>query len=201
MAALNGIRAGVLCLGLVVVASGCAPPAQGYRDEPGACSVLSDASVVEQLGPEAVDIPNTADVEDGDESRSSTCEWESLHPPHWGSPATAWIKVTTHVSITDNREPDPETARERYRYSGLAGETPDAPPDVIGDASRQRFRPGDGGLQIVEVDALRANARITVEYSGGGNRDFVPYSIPREQHERATRDMARDVLRGLGPPQ
>lgn len=201
MVALSRIRAWVCVGATLAVAASCAQPVQGYRNDPGACSVLSDASIVEQLGPEAVAMPNTADAGGGDDRRWSRCEWESFHPPRWGDFGNASIEVTVQVSTTEDGEPDVETARERFRYSELPGEVPDSPPNVIGDASRHKFLPSEIGSQRVKVDVLRANAHITVEYLGwGSGGDSTRYYLPRELQERPTRDMAREVLHQLGPP-
>lgn len=200
MVALSRIRACV-CVGVTLaVAASCAQPVQGYRNDPGACSVLSDASIVEQLGPEAVAKPNPPDGGGADDGQWSRCEWESFHPPRWGDFGNASIEVTVQISTTEDGEPDVETGRMSYQGTALPGEIPDAPPDVIGDASRTKFHPSDGGSQSVKIDILRANAHITVEYLGWGDRDYTRYYLPRELQEQPTRDMAREVLNQLGEP-
>lgn len=204
-APVRGIGVGVLCWGMTVVIVSCSQPAaKGYYYLPGACSVVQEPSIVKQLGPEAVDFPNTAKVEYMDTLRSGKCEWESFHPPNWGSPANAQISVIIRVRVTEDGDPDVLEAEDRYRGSTRPGEVPDSPPNVIGDVSRHSFEPGvvgpTSGSQVATVDFRRANAHVTVEYRGWGDRDFTDYYIPRGAHEAAARDMARQVAASLGEP-
>ncbi|MBB5159068.1 hypothetical protein [Saccharopolyspora phatthalungensis] len=201
----RGIRFGVLFAGMTVFLASCSQPAKGYREDPGACSLLPEHIIVEQLGPEAVQFPNTAKTGDTDTTRSSTCEWESFHPPRWGSPpANALIRVTVRVSVSEDGDPDIRAAEDGYRIKGRAGQVPDKPPDVIGDESRHGFRPGRpepaSGSQVATVDFRCANAHVTVEYRGWGSRGFSNDYSPQAEHEMATRDLARQVTAKLGEP-
>lgn len=72
-----------LVIGSATLLTSCAQPAPGYREDPGACSVISDPNIVRQLGDEALQFPATADVTHTHTQRSSKCEWTSNHPPGW----------------------------------------------------------------------------------------------------------------------
>ncbi|MCI2419496.1 hypothetical protein MOQ72_18800 [Saccharopolyspora sp. K220] len=201
----RGIRFGVLFAGMAVLLASCSPPAKGYREDPGACSLLPEHSIVEQLGPEAVQFPNTAKTGDTDTTRSSTCEWESFHPPRWGSPpANALIRVTVLVSVSEDGDPDIHGAEDGYRTKRHADDVSDEPSDVIGDESRHGFRPGRpdpaSGSQVATVDFRRANAHITVEYRGWGSRGFSNDYLPQAEHEATTRNLARQAAANLGEP-
>ncbi|GAA4884755.1 hypothetical protein [Saccharopolyspora cebuensis] len=199
----RGLRFGALWVGLLVATASCSQPESGYREDPGACSVVSERSIVEQLGQEAVQFPNTAETNDTDTTRSSKCEWESFHSPNWGNPAQAKITVTIRVSVTEDGDPNVRAAEGSYQMSGRPGEIADSPPMVIGDVSRHSFEPGRDqgpGSQVATVDFRRANAHVTVEYRGWGDRDFSNHFLPREQHEAATRDIAQQVHAELGEP-
>ena len=195
------LRLGALLVGAAASVAACSQPVAGYREDPGACTVVSDRSIAQQLGPEAVVGPNTAKVSHTDSQSSSKCEWESFHPPGWGSPANAKIIVLVRLKLTEDGAPDMAAAQSSYRTEN-EDSTADAPPDVIGEFSKHKFEPGKpGDHQVTEIDFRRANAHVTVTYQGWGDKAMRDYFIPRDVQKAAARDFARQALAALGEPQ
>lgn len=168
--------------------------------------MLKDQSVVEQLGPEAVDGPNTAKTEDTANTHSSTCEWESLHPPNLGPPANGKITVSIRVSLDENGAPDPRAAEEKFRMDARGTESADSPADSVGDQSRNAFEPGPtqpgvpSAGQVATIDFVRANAYVTVEFRAWGSAGLSKAYLPQDAQAEATRRLANEVSDKLGEP-
>ncbi|MEV4729030.1 hypothetical protein [Saccharopolyspora sp. NPDC049426] len=157
--------------------------------------------MVTQLGEEALQFPPTADVSHTDSQQSSKCEWESNHPPGWGSPANATISVLVRLKVNEDGDPDIAAAQGSYQANNSQAAQPDTPPTVIGDSSKRSIRPGSkGNSQVVTIDFLRANAHVTVEYRGWGSQGFNAQFIPLEAQQEATLDFAQQTLARLGEP-
>ena len=172
----------------------------------GACSVVTDRSIVEQLGGEAVDGPNTAETGNTDSTHTSTCEWSSIHPPNLGQPASAEITVTVRVSLTEEGDPNPRGSEEKYRANARSDESSDGRADTVGDQSRHSFTPGPAepgtpsAGQVATVDFRSANAYVTVEYRAWGSDGFTK-AFPRpDAQAQAARNIAREVRNQLGEP-
>lgn len=211
MAAMSSRRArsvciAVFCAGTALTVSSCSQPVKGYPEDPGACSLVTDQSIVDQLGREAVDGPNTAKTEDTDATHASKREWESLHPPNLGDPANGKITVTIRVSLTDDGDPDPGGSEEKYQMNARDDESPDSPADIVGEQSRHSFTPGptEPGMpsagQVATIDFRRANAYVTVEYRAWGSAGLNKVYLPQDAQAQATRNIAREVSDSLGEP-
>lgn len=200
------VRVVALFVGTALSVAACAEPDKGYPDDPGACSVVTDQSIVEQLGREAVDGPNTAKIGDTDSTRTSTCEWSSIQPPNLGQPASAEITVTVRVSLTEEGDPDPRGSEEKYRSNARSDESSDGRADTVGDQSRNSFtlgptEPGTPSAgQVATVDFRRANAYVTVEYRAWGSNGFTKAYLRQDAQAQAARNIAREVLNQLGEP-
>lgn len=190
-----------LTVGTLMMVASCAQPVKGFREDPGACSVVSDPSVVKQLGEEAFDVPATADVSHTDSQQSSKCEWTSIHPPGWGTPAEARLSVTVRVELTEDGEPNPAGAQYSYQTNKVDKGITDAPPNVIGELSSRWIQQGTRDhTQVITIDFVRANAHVTVEYRGWGNEGLKPHFIPLEAQQGATLDFAHQAAAALGEP-